>query len=302
MRTIIVGKGIQGLKRKEYCGDDFVGFVDPLYDDTDTAKDINKVSLNCYDAAIVCVPYADKYAILSYCLFHGKHVLVEKPLTLSAVEFKKLKKLSEKSGAILYTAYNHRFEPHLIRMKSLLDSGALGRIYSYRMYYGNGTAQNVKNTWRDKSILQEIGSHMIDIVKWWAVKFPKPVQAIFSRSETNSCDHVMLHLGEDGYSPFLLEMSWLSWRNTFTVDIIGSNGSAHIDGLCKWGPSTFTYRQRVYPSGKPIEEKIVLEISDPTWAAEYDHFKSLIEIKRQPDLSWDSEMQNIITELERGIS
>ena len=52
-------------------------------------------------------------------------------------------------------------------------------------------------------------------------------------------------------------------------------GTAHIQSLCKWGPSTFTYRDRNLPSGRPDEESIILIESDPTWALEYAYFKDL---------------------------
>jgi scyllo-inositol 2-dehydrogenase (NADP+) len=72
-------------------------------------------------------------------------------------------------------------------------------------------------------------------------------------------------------------MSMLSWRNTFSADIYGEKGSAHISCLCKWGPSTFTLRERVLPSGRPDEQAETLVCVDPTWAAEYRHFKELCQ-------------------------
>jgi hypothetical protein len=57
--------------------------------------------------------------------------------------------------------------------------------------------------------------------------------------------------------------------------VIGEQGSAHVDCLCKWGPSTLTVRNRVLPSGKPDERVVTLEQRDPTWVAEYDYFKAL---------------------------
>ena len=57
---------------------------------------------------------------------------------------------------------------------------------------------------------------------------------------------------------FELEVSLLSWRNNFVCDIIGDKGSVHINSLCKWGPSKFIKRKRVFPSGKP-DEKITME-------------------------------------------
>ncbi len=74
-----------------------------------------------------------------------------------------------------------------------------------------------------------------------------------------------------------LEASYISWRNTFTADIYGELGSAHIDSLCKWGPSTLTVRRRVFPSGVPNEEVNILECPDPTWENEYEYFKGLCQ-------------------------
>ena len=52
-----------------------------------------------------------------------------------------------------------------IRMKKLIKSKKLGKIYSCRMFYGNGTAQLVRNSpWRDKStgVLNDLGPHLLD--------------------------------------------------------------------------------------------------------------------------------------------
>jgi scyllo-inositol 2-dehydrogenase (NADP+) len=74
-----------------------------------------------------------------------------------------------------------------------------------------------------------------------------------------------------------MEITLVSWRNHFTADLYGEHGSAHIESLCKWGPSTFVRRTRVLPSGRPPEEAITLVQTDPTWAVEYEHFKRLCE-------------------------
>ncbi len=74
-----------------------------------------------------------------------------------------------------------------------------------------------------------------------------------------------------------MEATLLSWRNTFRLDVFAEQGSAHIDGLCKWGPSTLTLRRRVLPSGRPPEESRTIVSAHPTWALEYAHFKQLCE-------------------------
>jgi hypothetical protein len=73
------------------------------------------------------------------------------------------------------------------------------------------------------------------------------------------------------------EVTLLSWRNHHYTDVFAEKGSAHISSLCKWGPSTFTVRDRKLPSGRPDEDAVTLVQADPTWEIEYGHFKRLCE-------------------------
>ena len=91
--------------------------------------------------------------------------------------------------------------------------------------------------------------------------------------ENRAFDH--FHFGFEGQPALDFEVTLLSWRNSFRADVIGELGSAHIDTLCKWGPSVFTFRSRVLPSGRPEEEAHTLLCADPTWQREYEHFKRL---------------------------
>ena len=92
-------------------------------------------------------------------------------------------------------------------------------------------------------------------------------------------------------------MTLLSWRNHFTCDVFAELGSAHISSLCKWGPSEFTHRVRVLPSGRPSEQPITLVQDDPTWALEYEHFKMLCRERRPTDLSNDIWLNRVLRSL-----
>ena len=91
----------------------------------------------------------------------------------------------------------------------------------------------------------------------------------------------------------------LSWRNHFTADVHGEKGSAHIESLCKWGPSVFARRTRVLPSGRPPEEAVTLVQPDPTWALEYDHFKNLCAAGRGGNLDNDIRISACLNRLAR---
>ena len=277
MRVVVVGLGVQGRKRTAIAGDEVVATVDPVLPDAGYRR-IEDVPLHSYDAALLCVPDAPKVELLSYLLGNGKHALVEKPLLSERDDdLTALAELSARSGAVCYTAYNHRFEPHFVRMRDLIDSGRLGRIYTVRMFYGNGTAAQVKaSPWRDTGtgVLFDLGSHLLDTLSFWLGAIDQPFHIVSaSRFENQSFDHVTF--AASGTPLLQLETSLLSWRNHFYADVHAEKGSAHITSLCKWGPSTFTVRGRVLPSGRPDEESVTLVQADPTWALEYAYFKSL---------------------------
>jgi predicted dehydrogenase len=162
-------------------------------------------------------------------------------------------------------------------MKELIDSGILGKIYGVKLFYGNGTARLVRDSaWRDKGagVLPDLGSHLLDTVNYWFGQYFDGFNIhSANRFENQSFDHITFGSNERILLQF--ELSLLSWRNHFYADVFAEKGSAHISSLCKWGPSTFTVRDRKLPSGRPEEESVTLAQSDPTWALEYEHFKRL---------------------------
>jgi predicted dehydrogenase len=254
----------------------------------------------------VCTPDGAKSELLSFLLANGKHVLVEKPLlTTDHVTLLRLQDLARSNEVVCYTAYNHRFEPHFLRMRDLLASEELGRIYSLRMFYGNGTARLVRESgWRDQGagVLPDLGSHLLDTLLFW---LPEAKDLTFNlraarRHENASFDQVLLDANPRCGPLIQLEMTLLSWRNHYTADVFAEKGSAHIESLCKWGPSRFTKRRRILPSGRPPEESVVLVQDDPTWESEYNHFLTLCAGRKLCSLETDIWINRSLNELSRA--
>ena len=305
MRCVVVGLGVQGRKRRHHAGRDFVGSIDPINTEAEF-RDLREVPLDSYDAVLACIPDQPKTEILRHCLLNGKHVLVEKPLWVESDEdILALERLARERRVVLYTAYNHRFEPHFVQMRGLINSGELGRIYSCRMFYGNGTARLVRDSlWRDKGagVLADLGSHLLDTCRFWfGNELGEFMVSAAHRFENRSPDHVTIS-AERGTPRIELEMTLCMWRNHFTCDILAEKGTAHIESLCKWGPSTFSVRTRVLPAGRPPERTVTLVQSDSTWEAEYAHFKNLVESGAQTDLDTDLWLQTNLRRMSKSIT
>jgi predicted dehydrogenase len=216
MRAIVVGLGVQGYKRRRHAAGDYVASVDPVNPEADYRR-VEDVPAESYDAALVCVPDEPKVELLTHLLERGKHVLVEKPLwAADEAQIQALESLARSRGAVCYTAYNHRFEPHYVRMRDLLRSGRLGRIYRCRMFYGNGTARLVRESkWRDggAGVLPDLGSHLLDTARFWFGELTEDFRIVSANCfENRAPDHVVV--ATRSTLPALeLEMTLLSWRN-----------------------------------------------------------------------------------------
>ena len=302
MKAIVVGLGVQGHKRRKFAGADYVASVDPVNEEAEY-RAVEDVPVSSYDTALVCIPDEPKVEALTYLVKNGKHVLVEKPLwALDDRQIEKLEQLARARGVVCYTAYNHRFEPHYVRMHDFVASGKLGTIYRCRMFYGNGTARIVRDSaWRDQGagVLPDLGSHLLDTAKFWFGELGEDFQIVSANCfENRAPDHVVM-ISKTARPKLEFEMTLLSWRNHFTCDVFAEKGTAHIRSLCKWGPTTFIHRTRLLPSGRPPEESVTLVEDDPTWALEYAYFKALCERGATTDLSTDLWLNRLLRRLGR---
>ncbi len=304
MRVVVAGLGVQGHKRRRIAGSDCVAAVDPVNAEAEY-RSLQDVPLDAYDAVLACVPDEPKCELIRYCIANRKHVLVEKPLwTPCDEDIEQIERDARANSVVVYTAYNHRFEPHFVRMRQLIASGELGTIYSCRMFYGNGTARLVReSTWRDRGagVIPDLGSHLLDTCLFW---FGRGLDDFgltsVNRFENRAPDHAIIS-AEHGKPRIELEMTLCMWRNHFTCDILAEHGTAHIESLCKWGPTTFRHRRRILPSGHPPESAITLVQDDPTWALEYDHFKTLCAKGVKADLARDLLLQRTLRRLSKDI-
>lgn len=71
MRVIVVGLGVQGKKRQRIAGEMCIATVDPAVSEADYC-DVRDVPLSDFDAALLCVPDANKYELVKYLV--GNHV------------------------------------------------------------------------------------------------------------------------------------------------------------------------------------------------------------------------------------
>jgi scyllo-inositol 2-dehydrogenase (NADP+) len=81
------------------------------------------------DVVSVCTPPGSHASLVEAAVRAGKHVLVEKPMTLTSGEGRALEALASSAGVVLSPAHNFLFSRSIERASSLLSSGEAGNIH-----------------------------------------------------------------------------------------------------------------------------------------------------------------------------
>lgn len=143
-----------------------------LYPNVQTSDDV-KILLNdpSLDAVIIVTPAQNHFEIARKFLEKGTDVLVEKPLTYNLQQSKQLVKLAKFKKRILMVDHTFLFNSAVIKLKDLIDSKELGKIY---YIYGNYNALGPIR--KDVSAMWDL-PHFIYVVNYILGNSPIWVQA-----------------------------------------------------------------------------------------------------------------------------
>jgi predicted dehydrogenase len=254
---------------------------------TDPEKLISKE-----DCDVIVVAVVNKYIqeITEYALRHGKHVLAEKPLGRNAAESDSMVRTAFRNECILKTGFNHRFHPALWKAKEMLGQGKIGKLLFIRGRYGHGGRPGMEKEWRaSKDLcgggeLLDQGVHLIDLSRWFA----GDIKTAFGKTKTKFWnieveDNAFILLESDSGVDIQLQVSWTNWKNIFSLELYGTDGSLRIEGLGgSYGPETLEYAARKKEGGRPDIELFEFPAEDRSWIMEWQEFKQAIKEKREP--------------------
>lgn len=165
------------------------------------------------DVVDICSPNPCHFEVAKAAILAGKHVLCEKPLTVTAAEAKELAQLAAEHSVICGTVFNNRFLAPVMRARQLIDEGRLGRILSFDFSYKHNscidpdrrvgwkqTAEFGGGTWYD------LGPHVVDLCHYLCgdlafvlgrsqIAFPTHLKADGTVWETNADEAFYLICG-----------------------------------------------------------------------------------------------------------
>jgi len=133
------------------------------------------------ELVVVNTPNATHYEYTKKVLQAGKHVIVEKPFTITVAEGEELIQLAKERNRIITVYQNRRFDSDYRTVKKIVDEGWLGQIVEAEIHYDRykeeiGPKLHKETPGPGTGLLYDLGSHLLD----QAIQFFGMPESIFA--------------------------------------------------------------------------------------------------------------------------
>jgi predicted dehydrogenase len=192
------------------------------------------------EAVVVCTPNHLHESQAIHALESGKHVLVERPLALSAEGVTRIEAAATRAGRCVVVALMHRYRPDVAALASFVGGGELGRVYATSGGWLNRRIPLQRLTWRQRQgqagggALLDLGVPVLDQCLW-LLGYPRVarVKAALAHADYEVEDAATLMAETDTGVAIGVQVSW----SYFAADdyhfarVMGTEGSGSLPPL-----------------------------------------------------------------------
>jgi len=185
---------------------------------------------------IVNTPDKFHYEMAKQALLSGKHIVVEKPVTLDSYQAAELVHLAREKGLVFTVYQNRRWDGDFRTVQKVLAENKLGRLVEFESHFDRYRNFITADSWKEEGdefagVLYNLGSHMVDQVYVLFGK-PKAVTAHLKivRSGGVVTDYYDIRLEYENFSA-LLKCSYLVKKPGPRYILHGEFGTFYKSGI-----------------------------------------------------------------------
>ncbi|MBD3296591.1 MAG: hypothetical protein GF392_04420 [Candidatus Omnitrophica bacterium] len=184
------------------------------------------------DAVVITTPVNSHFELARYYLKKGKHVLVEKPFTSKVYEAEELLEIARNRDLIIMAGHIYLFHPAVLKLRTLIKKGVLGRIYYLRSErMGLGPIR------KHASALWDLATHDISMALYLLETGPVNTSITGgSYLQKDIPDFVDLNLRFPDNIYHTIYATWFAPEKVRKLTIAGSEAMAIFDDMNKFEP------------------------------------------------------------------
>lgn len=187
------------------------------------------------DLVVIPTPNDTHFPLAKAALEACKHVVVDKPFTVTLSQARELDAIAKREGRLLSVFHNRRWDSDFLTVKSLITEGLLGEVGYFESHFDHYRPQ-VRNRWREQGgpgsgIWYDLGPHLLDqVVNLFGLPVSMHVDLAQLRPGSQSTDyfHAVLAYPQ---RRVVLHGTLLAAAETARYIIHGSRGSYMKYGL-----------------------------------------------------------------------
>ena len=177
-------------------------------------------------AVYVATPNALHYPICKDALEAGKHVLVEKPITLDSKQGWELVEIAESKNLTLSVGHIFRFNNAIAEAKRLLKQKFLGKLFLMEFSW-----VNLEKPFTDRDVIVDLAPHMFDMMNFLTDAWPVEISAVATEHRGKVYETADIHAKFADGTLANAKLSWVIPKKTRQVSLIGESRSMFIDAV-----------------------------------------------------------------------
>nr|WP_321497952.1 UDP-N-acetylglucosamine 3-dehydrogenase [uncultured Methanolobus sp.] len=283
LRVGVIGAGAMGKNHiriySEMPGVELAGISDIDRDlveslaqqyNTKAFTDYKEMLASGIDAVSIVVPTKMHRQVAIDAIEAGAHVLVEKPIADTVENADAIISAAREKGRLVMVGHIERFNPAVIKLKEIIESGLLGKIVSISTTRVGPYNPRI----RDVGVILDIGVHDIDVISYLYGSDVNQVYAVAGADIHSFEDHATIHMRLDHEFSGLVEVNWLTPHKVRKLTAVGVGGVAYLDYM----DQTVELHDSGWIRKAKIEQKEPLR-------NELEYFIDCINTGRQPNPS-----------------
>jgi predicted dehydrogenase len=198
-------------------------------------------------AVVIATDAPSHYRLARQALDAGKHVFVEKPMTLSPADAEDLVKRAEEAKLVLMVGHLLEYHPCVLQLREMLDKGQLGALrYMYCQRLNLGVVRKDENAWwslapHDVSIILFImQAEPVTVTAQGQAYLQKGVEDVVF-AQLKFADGRMAHI----------HVSWFDPHKTRMITLVGADKMATFDDM------DASEKLRIYDKGVSVVGSVV---------------------------------------------